>query len=33
MEAFATGTLAEVVAQPGDTAAVGKVIAYLETDG
>ena len=31
MEALASGTLAEVVAQAGDTVAVGAVIAYLET--
>ena len=31
MEALASGTLAEIVAQPGDTVAVGRVIAYLDT--
>jgi pyruvate dehydrogenase E2 component (dihydrolipoyllysine-residue acetyltransferase) len=30
MESMATGTLVEVVAQPGAIAAVGEVIAYLE---
>lgn len=33
MESLATGTLTEIVAQEGHTAAVGDVIAYLETDG
>ena len=31
MEAIASGTLKEIVAQPGDMVAVGGVIAYLET--
>ena len=31
MEALASGMLVEIVAQPGDTVAVGGVIAYLET--
>jgi pyruvate/2-oxoglutarate dehydrogenase complex dihydrolipoamide acyltransferase (E2) component len=33
MEALATGTLTEIVAQEGHTVAIGDVIAYLETDG
>lgn len=33
MEALATGTLTEIVAQEGHTVAIGGVIAYLETDG
>ena len=32
MEAMASGTLAEVVCEAGATAAVGAVIAYLESD-
>ena len=32
MESLATGTLVQIVAQPGDTVAVGGVIAYVETD-
>lgn len=31
MEALATGSLIEIVAEPGATVAVGGVIAYLET--
>jgi pyruvate dehydrogenase E2 component (dihydrolipoamide acetyltransferase) len=33
MEAMASGTLAEIVCAAGSTAAVGEVIAYLESDG
>jgi pyruvate dehydrogenase E2 component (dihydrolipoyllysine-residue acetyltransferase) len=33
MEAMASGTLAEIVCEAGSTAAVGEVIAYLESDG
>ena len=33
MEAMATGTLVEIVCQPGSSAAVGEVIAVLESDG
>lgn len=33
MEAMASGTLAEIVCEAGSTAAVGDVIAYLESDG
>jgi pyruvate dehydrogenase E2 component (dihydrolipoamide acetyltransferase) len=33
MEAMASGTLAELAVQEGDTAAVGAVIAYIEGEG
>ena len=33
MEAMASGTLVEIVCEPGSTAAVGAVIAVLEGDG
>jgi len=33
MEAMASGTLVEIVCEAGSTAAVGEVIAYLESDG
>lgn len=33
MESLASGTLAEIVVQPGDEVPVGTVIAYLETEG
>jgi len=33
MEALASGTLAEIVTEPGEVAAVGAVIAYLEGEG
>jgi pyruvate dehydrogenase E2 component (dihydrolipoamide acetyltransferase) len=33
MEAMASGTLAELVVQEGDTAAVGAVIAFIEDGG
>jgi len=33
MESLASGTLAEIVGAPGDTVAVGAVIAYLDGDG
>jgi pyruvate dehydrogenase E2 component (dihydrolipoamide acetyltransferase) len=33
MESLAAGTLAEIVCEAGSDAAVGAVIAYLESDG
>jgi pyruvate dehydrogenase E2 component (dihydrolipoamide acetyltransferase) len=33
MESLAAGTLAEIVCAAGEVAAVGAVIAYLESDG
>jgi pyruvate/2-oxoglutarate dehydrogenase complex dihydrolipoamide acyltransferase (E2) component len=33
MEAMASGTLAEIVVAEGDTAAIGAVIAVIESDG
>jgi pyruvate dehydrogenase E2 component (dihydrolipoamide acetyltransferase) len=33
MESLATGTLDEIVVEPGIEVAVGTVIAYLETEG
>ena len=32
MEALVTGTLSEIVCQPGEAAAVGAAIAYVETE-